>query len=58
MCVETADPAEIADALLRAFATPERLAAMGEAGYRYSTENFTWERTVDRMIAVASAQTG
>ena len=54
-CLETTEPREIAAALLEAFSDPARLATMGEEGQRFSLENFTWERTVDRILEVVSS---
>ena len=49
-CLETAEPAEIADTLCRAFADPAALAAMGAAGQAFCLDTFTWEHTVRRIV--------
>jgi len=49
-CLENATPDAVADALLEAFRDPLRLARMGAEGQEYCVQNFTWERTVQRII--------
>jgi glycosyltransferase involved in cell wall biosynthesis len=55
-CLESTEPEVVAAALLQAFSDPARLAAMGEEGHHYSVENFSWERTVERILEVVSAR--
>ena len=45
-----ATSAAIAETILCAFDDPAGLAEMGRAGREHSLRNFTWERTVDRML--------
>lgn len=42
----------VANALLKAFEEPKLLREMGLRGQEYSLKNFTWERTVERMVDV------
>jgi glycosyltransferase involved in cell wall biosynthesis len=49
--VKGEDPAELADVLVEAYRNPARLAAMGAEGQSFCLERFTWEATVDRMLA-------
>ena len=49
-CLETAEPAEIADTLCRAFDDPATLAEMGAAGQAYCLDTFTWERTIRLIV--------
>ncbi len=48
--LKNSSPGEIADALCRAMADPEGLARMGREGQTYCLENFTWERTAQRIL--------
>ena len=50
---EPGDAADLARAILDVLAmTPERRAAMGEAGRRRVLENFTWRRAAERTVDV------
>jgi glycosyltransferase involved in cell wall biosynthesis len=48
--VDAPDPRLVADAILDAFAHPERLRAMGEAGQRFCLDTFSWDNTVRRIL--------
>ncbi len=54
-CLETAEPSEIARALIRAYADPPALADMGTSGQAYCLGKFTWERTT-RLITQTVAR--
>ncbi len=47
-----ATPAACASALLQACADPEQLRQMAVAGQHYCLQNFTWENTVEKILAV------
>jgi glycosyltransferase involved in cell wall biosynthesis len=49
-CLEDATAEAVAEALLDAFRDPDRLARMGAEGQEYCVRNFTWERTVQRIV--------
>ena len=42
----------VADAILRAFAEPAKLEAMGRGGQAHCLRTFTWPRTVEQMVNV------
>lgn len=50
--VPPADPAALADAMLRLIDSPELCARLGEAGKRRAAENFAYDKFVDSVIAV------
>lgn len=50
--VREADGAALADAILEAISDPARLARMGLAGQRYVLRHYSWDRTVEKMVAV------
>ena len=52
---QEASASGVAEAILRAFQNPAVLARMGQAGQEHCLRTFTWERTVDRMVAAIAA---
>jgi glycosyltransferase involved in cell wall biosynthesis len=48
--IDEENPELLSDMILEAFSDPERLKGMGEKGQDYVLKNFTWERTVDKML--------
>ena len=50
--------AAVAETILRAFDDPAALARMGSAGREHCLRTFTWEKTVDRMLAAIARTEG
>lgn len=50
--IEEADPAVMANVLVDAFRNPERLKEMGEQAQAYCLGQFSWEKTVNRILSV------
>jgi glycosyltransferase involved in cell wall biosynthesis len=50
-CLRTGAVEEIADALVDAFAKPERLARMGKEGQEHCLATFTWAQVAQRILA-------
>ncbi|MCL0069463.1 glycosyltransferase family 4 protein [Dehalococcoidia bacterium] len=51
-CIEDASPATLASALVEAFRNPERLKKMGEQAQAFCLAEFSWEKTVNRILEV------
>lgn len=51
-------PTAVAETILRAFEDPAALARMGSAGREHCLRTFTWEKTVDRMLAAIARTEG
>jgi glycosyltransferase involved in cell wall biosynthesis len=49
--VDPGDPSEIAGAVVRILLDGDLAARLGAAGRRRVLDEFTWERTVDRIAA-------
>jgi glycosyltransferase involved in cell wall biosynthesis len=50
--IEEATPEAFAANLLKACEDPQRLRQMGLEGQQYCIQNFTWERTVEKILSV------
>lgn len=53
--IDQASADALAATLVDAFADPARLHAMGERAYRYSTQTFSWSRTVGTILAAVES---
>jgi glycosyltransferase involved in cell wall biosynthesis len=50
ICVDEPDPSAIAQAIVNAYADPIALEQMGKRAQDYCLENYSWEKTVDRIV--------
>lgn len=56
--LKSATPKTIAETILEAFADPKRLERMGREGQKYCLREFTWGKTVDRIVTAIDALEG
>lgn len=50
--LEEPDPKELANIIVYAFSNPDILKEKGEQGQKYCLKNFTWDKTVDKILNV------
>lgn len=51
ICIDSLDPEIFANQIIKAFQNPEKLKIMGEKGYKFSTQNFSWQQTTERILS-------
>jgi glycosyltransferase involved in cell wall biosynthesis len=47
--VDEPRPGQLADAIIEALSSPDRLRRMGDAGQRHVLDNFSWQRVARRI---------
>ncbi len=50
LLVPAGDDAKLAEAILELAGDPKKLAAMGRAGYEFVRQEYSWEKSLDKMI--------